>query len=386
VDTPLSDLRIVSLEQYGAGPFGTMQLSDLGADVIKIEDPNVGGDVGRVVPPFAERGSSLFFESFNRNKKSVALDLKTEDGRRRFENLVAESDALFFNLRGDQPERLRLRHADLQSLNPRIVCVSLSGFGTSGPRKAEGAFDHTLQGLAGWMQLTGGPEEPPTKSGASLVDFCGGYVAALAILAGVWQARRTGHGCDVDLSLFEVALAQLTYHATWTMSRDFEVERVPNSRHQSIVPFQTFATANGQWIVVACPKQRLWVQLCAAIDDPDLAEDPRFGTPASRLAHRDDLIEHLTRVFVNRPAEEWLQVLVKHGVPAAPVNTIDDALHDKQALARDVISEWQHPTLGAVRVIRTPFRFSTMPHPPIHRAPLLDEHGGASLLRGDERT
>ena len=236
--TPLADVRIVSVEQYGAGPWGTMQLSDLGAEVIKIEDPAAGGDVARYVPPFQEGESSLFFEAFNRGKRSVSLDLKTDAGRAAFEDLVRCSDAVFSNLRGDQPDRLRLRYADLQDVNPTIVCCSLSGFGTTGPRASEGAYDYTIQGLAGWQAITGDPDGPPIKSALSLVDFCGGYVAALAIVAGVWRARRDGRGADVDLSLFEIALAQLNYIGTWVASRGYEPVRRRNSAHQSIVPFQ----------------------------------------------------------------------------------------------------------------------------------------------------
>jgi crotonobetainyl-CoA:carnitine CoA-transferase CaiB-like acyl-CoA transferase len=211
----LSDVRIVSVEQYGAGPWGTMQLADLGAEVIKIEDPSVGGDVSRYVPPFQEGEDALFFEAFNRGKKSVSLDLRAPDARAVLEDLVRASDAVFSNLRGDQPDRLRLRYDDLREVNPRVVCCSLSGFGTTGPRAREGAYDYTLQGLAGWQAITGEPDGPPVKSGLSLVDFCGGYAAAVALLAGVSSARRTGEGCDLDLSLFEVALAQLNYLGTW---------------------------------------------------------------------------------------------------------------------------------------------------------------------------
>ena len=233
-----------------------MQLADLGAEVIKIEDPSVGGDVSRYVPPYREGTDSLFFESFNRNKRSLTLDLRHPEARSVLEDLVRVSDALVSNLRGDQPEKLRLRFADLEHLNPRLVCVSLSGFGMTGPRAGEGGYDYTVQGLTGWMQLTGGPDQPPTKSGLSLVDFCGGYVAAIATLAGVWQARRDGRGCDADLSLFETALAQLTYIGTWVVE-DFEPRRMPDSAHQTMVPFQAFPTADG-WIMIACPKQKLW--------------------------------------------------------------------------------------------------------------------------------
>lgn len=175
---PLEDIRVIAIEQYGAGPYGSLQLADLGAEIIKIEDPNTGGDVSRYVPPFQEGHDSLFFEAFNRNKRSIALDISTPEGRSVFEDLVAESDAVFSNLRGDVPAKLEIRYEDLAHINPAIVCVSLSGFGMTGPRSKEPGYDYIVQALVGWMSLTGEADGPPTKSGLSLVDFSAGYVAA----------------------------------------------------------------------------------------------------------------------------------------------------------------------------------------------------------------
>ncbi len=376
-DLPLADIRIVAVEQYGAGPWGTMQLADLGAEVIKIEDPSVGGDVGRYVHPFQEGESSLFFETFNRNKRSVSLDLRHAEARPVFEDLVAGADAVFSNLRGDQPAKLGLRFADLERVNPRIVCCSLSGFGTTGPRATEGAYDYTMQGLAGWQSVTGDPDAPPTKSGLSLVDFCGGYVAALAILAGVWRARREGRGADVDLALFEVALAQLTYLGTWVATRDYRPARRANSAHQSIVPFQNFATADG-WLVVACPKQSLWQRLCDAVGRPELASDGRYASFADRYANRDELLEALEQIFVTRTTAEWLDALTPAGVPCAPVNDLADALGDEQVAARGGLVEIEHPVLGLVRQVASPFRFDGT-ELPAARAPLRGEDTGAVL-------
>ena len=369
---PLGDVRVVAIEQYGAGPFGTMQLADLGAEVIKVEDPSVGGDVSRYVPPYQEGTDSIFFESFNRNKLSVTLDLRHPEARPVLEDLVRVADALVSNLRGDQPEKLRIRFADLEPVNPRIVCVSLSGFGMTGPRAGEGGYDYTVQGLAGWMQLTGGPDQPPTKSGLSLVDFCGGYVAALATLAGVWQARREGHGCDADLSLHETALAQLTYIGAWVASRGFEPRRMPDSAHQTVVPFQAFATADG-WIMIACPKQRLWEKFCVAIGQPELSSDPRFAGFAERDRNRDVLVPLLGRALALRTTAEWLETMAAHDVPSAPVNDVEAALADPQAAARGAVVEYEHPTLGVVRSPASPFRLSGSTAPAT-RGPRLGEH------------
>jgi len=373
---PLADLRVVAVEQFGAGPFGTMQLADLGADVIKIEDPAVGGDVGRYVPPFAQDGNSLFFESFNRGKRSVALDLREPGGRRAFEALVRDADAVFSNLRGDQPAKLGLRYADLAEVNPAIVCVSLSGFGTTGARAGQGAYDATIQALAGWMSVTGGPDEPPTKSGLSLVDFAGGYVAAIGLLAAVWRARRDGTGCDVDLSLFETALSLLTYMGTWNASRGWVAQRMPDSSHQTVIPFQMFPATDG-FLVVACAKEALWRKLCDALGQPELADDERFADFAARSRNRDALAARLKDAFAERGVAEWMEVLTAAGVPCAPVNDLEAALADEQTRARGSVVEYDHPILGRVRTVASPFGTDLTREPT--RAPLLGDHE-----RGDD--
>jgi crotonobetainyl-CoA:carnitine CoA-transferase CaiB-like acyl-CoA transferase len=368
----LDGVRVVDFTRLFAGPICTMVLADLGADVIKIEDPTVRGDVGRVVPPYQRDGSSLFFESFNRNKRSLTLDLRRAEGRRVLEDLARGSDALFSNLRGDRPAKLGLRYDDLKHANPRIVCVSLSGFGTTGPRAAEGAYDATVQGLAGWMSVTGGPDEPPTKSGLSLVDFSAGYLAAIAMLTAVWRARREGVGGDVDLSLFETALSLLTYMATWSASQGWTPRRMPDSAHQTLVPFQSFEAADG-WLVVACPKESLWRGLCEAIEQPPLAQDERFVDLAGRDANRNELIPILKRAFAARPVGEWVERLTARGVPCAPVNDVAGALADPQAGAREAVVAYEHPVLGEVRTVDAPIRLSGVRRP-FERAPFLGEH------------
>ena len=197
---PLADVRILSVEQYGAGPFATVHLADLGAEVIKVEDPSVGGDVGRYVPPYSEGEDSLFFETFNRNKRSISINLNTPAGRAVFEDLVKVSDVVYSNLRGDVPKKMRITYDDLKHLNPKIVCCSLTGFGMTGPRSQEPGYDYILQGLAGWMDLTGEPDGPPTKSGLSMVDYSGGLISAISLLVALHAARRDGVGMDCDLA------------------------------------------------------------------------------------------------------------------------------------------------------------------------------------------
>lgn len=378
---------MLALEQFGAGPWASLQLADLGADVIKIEDPSSGGDTARYVPPYQLEDSSLFFETFNRNKRSITLDLRTRSGRHVFEDLVRVSDAVMSNLRGTEPAKLKIRFDDLKHVNPRIVCCSISGYGMDGPRAAEGAYDFTIQGIAGWMSVTGGPEDPPTKSGLSLVDFSAGYVGAIAILAGVWQARATGTGCDADLSLFETSLHLTTYIGTWAASQDYTPKRMANSAHQSVVPFQTFLTADG-WIVVACPKQSLWERLCTALDRQDLLNDKRFVDIPSRGANRDELTRILRIAFGSDTTENWLARLRASGVPTAPVNDIAAALGDAQAVARGAVVEIDHPKLGAVRQVASPLRLSSIDEPPLRPGPLLGEHSDEilQLLGYDDAT
>ncbi|UGS39134.1 CaiB/BaiF CoA transferase family protein [Capillimicrobium parvum] len=369
---PLADVRVIAVEQYGAGPWGTLQLADLGAEIIKIEDPASHGDVGRYVPPYAADEDSLFFETFNRNKKSVSLDLRTPRGREVFERLVAGADAVYSNLRGDQPAKLRLTYDDLRDVNPRIVCCSLSGFGMTGPRAGEAGYDYIMQAMAGWMSMTGDPDGPPTKSGLSLVDLSGGYVSAIALLAGLWRARRDGVGCDCDISLFETALHQLMYIGTWAATEGYRPRRMPESAHPSIVPFQAFATADG-WLTVACAKQKFWEMLARALDHEELLDDPRFADFAGRNEHREELLPVLREAFARRTTDEWLEVLAAAGVPHGPIYEVGEALEDPHVHARDDVVEIPHPRFGTVRQLASPLRLSGEPNP-LDRAPFRGEH------------
>ena len=374
---PLADVRIIAVEQYGAGPFGSVHLADLGADIIKVEDPRTGGDVGRYVPPYAEGEDSLFFETFNRNKRSISLDIATPAGRAVFEDLVRNADAVYSNLRGDVPAKLGLTYDALKNVNPAIVCCSLSAFGMTGPRAKEPGYDYILQGIAGWMSLTGEPDGPPTKTGLSLVDFSGGYVAALALLAGLHAARRDGLGMDCDVSLFDTAVAMLSYPATWHLSAGYVPERTARSAHPSLVPFQNFEAADG-WVVVGCAKEKFWQRLAVAIERPDLLEDPRFTTFADRREHAAELLAILGGCFRQREVEHWVDVLTEAGVPVGPVNDVAQAMSDPHTAARGMVITTEHPTLGRVQQPASPVRVGdrTVMH---RRAPHRGEHADEIL-------
>lgn len=376
---PLEDVRIVSLEQYGAGPFGTMHLAELGADILKIEDPTAGGDVGRSVPPYAADSDSLFFQSFNRDKRSLTLDIRHPQGREVFHDLVRDADAVYSNLRGDVPEKLGIRYADLKGVNPRIVCCSLTGFGMTGPRSREPGYDYVLQALAGWMSLTGEPGGPPQKTGLSLVDYSGGYAAALSLLGAVHAARRDGVGTDCDVSLYDTAVSLLTYPGTWHMTAGYEPARTSHSAHPSLVPFQAFEAADG-WLVVACPKEKFWQRLVALVGRPEL-EDPRFATFTDRDTHRGALLPLLDGIFRERTVAEWLAPLYEASIPCGPINEVDGALTDPHTLARDLIASVPHQQFGEVRSLRSPVRVGPPgdDRAPTRAAPGMGEHTGEVL-------
>lgn len=369
---PLADVRILAVEQYGAGPFGSLLLADLGADVIKIEDPATAGDVGRRVPPYQEGNDNLFFESLNRNKRSVQLDLVSPGGRDVFHRLVRVADAVYFNLRGDVPAKLGLTYEQLGAVNPAIVCCSLSAYGLDGAMRATPGYDYAIQGLTGWMTLTGEPDGPPAKTGLSLVDFSTGMAAALALTAGVHAARRDGQGMDCDIALYDVGLSLLSYLGTWHLTAGYQPERTQSSAHPSLVPFQTFATADG-WIVVACAKEKFWSRLCEALDRQDLAADPRFATFADRAAHRAALLPILDAHLRRQTTEHWLTELRARGVPCAPVLSVAEALAHPMASERTMVSRYPHDRWGTVVTLASPMKLAGGTAVPT-RAPGLGEH------------
>src|SRR6059058_4442043 len=326
---PLKGVRIIAVEQFGAGPFGTLHLADLGADVIRLEDPSTGGDVSRYVSPGQQGTDSLYFDSFNRGKRSMILDLKQQAGQEVLQKLAGGADAAY---------------ATLGRINPAIVCVSLSAYGRDGNRSSEPGYDPLIQAEAGWAALTGDPDGPPVKSGLSLADYAGGVMAALALMAAVFDAQRTGRGRDVDVSLYDVALACHNYRATWYLTAGVPGERMPDSSHPSIVPFQFFATADGQ-VAIACAKEKFFRALVDAMALPALANDPRFSSFEARRKNREALITILAAQLRRQPTAHWVSLL-RGRVPVAPVRSMEAAL-DREALQeRAMLASYQHAVLG----------------------------------------
>ncbi len=373
---PLAGVRVVAVEQYGAGPFGTLYLADLGADIIKVEDPGVGGDVSRYIPPGRVGTDSLFFESFNRGKRSIALDLKAPGGRAVFERLVASADAVFSNLRGDQAERLGLTYDVLGKVNPAIVCVALTGYGRTGPGAHLPGYDALIQAESGWASLTGDPNGPPTKSGLSLADYIAGLTAALGLVVALFDARRTGLGRDVDTNLYDSALAMLSYPATWFLSSGFVTGRHELSAHPSVVPFQFFATADGH-IAIATPKEKFFRTLVAGMDLAELIDDPRFVDFEARGRHRPELVAILGGRFAERSTEAWLERL-RGRVPIAPVRTLEEALDVDDLRQRTMLAEYEHPSFGTVRSVGLPLTMGDFT-PTYARGPALGADGDQIL-------
>lgn len=352
---PLSGVRILAVEQFGAGPFATLNLADLGAEVIKIEDPTTGGEVSRLVPPYRIEGDGLYFQSWNRNKKSMTLNLRRPGALEVFHDLVKTADVVFNNLRGDQAKRRGLDYLSLREVNPRIVCCSLNAFGSRGPRAAEPGYDYIVQALTGYMSITGSPSEPPVACGVSIIDHAAGFAAAMAMVSALYAAGKTGLGRDIEVSLEDTAYAMLTYLAAWNLNRDFTPKRYLGSAHQTLVPVQTFRTLDG-YITIFCGKERFWVELCRAFDDPELAEDARFASFEKRFENRELVVDAVQSHFLKQTTAAWLDVL-RGKVPCAPVRSLTEALRQPELVESGTVIEVAHPVFGDIREVNTPVRF-----------------------------
>ena len=377
MNPPLTGLRVLAVEQYGAGPAGTLYLADLGAQVVKIENPRDGGDIGRQVGPhFFGPGDSQFFQTFNRNKRSVTLDLQHPEGKAAFRALAATADAVLDNLRGDLPARLGLTYEDLKSANARIVCAHLSAYGREGSRKAWPGYDYLMQAEAGHMSLTGEPGSPPARYGLSVVDLMTGLAAAFALLAGVMSARATGRGMDVDTSLFDLALHNLNYPGTWFLNGGTVTGRTPRSAHPSLTPSQLYRTRDG-WIFIMCNKEKFWGVLAQALGRAEWTADPDFATFEARLANRERVTRMLDEALMERTTDEWMARFAG-SVPCAPVHDVAQALENDFVAERNGIADFEYPDGRTVRMVATPVRIAGV-EPPKRAAPALGADTDAEL-------
>jgi crotonobetainyl-CoA:carnitine CoA-transferase CaiB-like acyl-CoA transferase len=368
---PLENVRILDLSRMLSGPFGSMILADLGAEVIKIEELD-GGDKTRTMGPKLSEGQSAYFISINRNKKSVTLDLRKEKGRKIFYDLVKISDVVLDNFRPGVLEKLGCDYETLKSVNPRIINCSISSFGHTGPDKDLPGFDLILQARGGAMSITGEPERPPVRMGIPTGDIAGAMYAAYGVAAALYSREKTGLGQKIDISLLDCQASLLTYVAQYYLFNG-KIPGPIGSGHQTVVPYQAFKTEDS-YIVIAIFVEKFWEKLCRVLGLESLVKDPKYRTNDLRRKNKKELLPILEQKFLEKSAAEWLQLFEEEGIPSAPVSTLDKVLSDPQILARNMLAEANHSKYGKVKVMGNPIKMSETSKDSYIGAPLLGEH------------
>ncbi len=374
----LEGVRVLDLTRALAGPYCTMMLGDLGADVIKVERPGRGDDSRGWGPPFAGEpygpypGESAYFIAVNRNKRSLTANLKSPEGQEVMRRLAGVSDVLVENFRTGVLDRMGLGYEELHGLNPRLVYCSISGYGRTGPYAERPGYDVIIQAEGGMMAITGPEEGPPSRVGVPIVDITAGMFAATAVLAALRARDLTGEGQLVDVSLLDTQVALLANVASNYLVGGAEPRRLGNA-HPNIAPYEAFP-ARDRWFALAAANERQWAVLCDVIGRPELKDDPRFATNGARVSNRPELVTVLNDVFAARDADEWLPDLREAGLPCGPINTVPDVFDHPQAQARDLALETEHPTAGPVRLTGFPYKLSQTPAEVRQPPPLLGQH------------
>lgn len=372
---PLTGVRILDLSQMLAGPYGTMILGDLGAEVIKIERPGEG-EIGRGMPPHFFHGESVYFLSVNRNKKSLTLDLKNPEGLEIFYRLVKVSDVVYDNFRPGVLEKLRIDYEALKKINPRVISCSVTGYGRTGPFKDSPAFDLIVQARGGIMSYTGEPGQMPVRMGAPMGDLGGGLFAVQAVSAALFQREKTGLGQRIDLSLLDCQISLMIYRGLYYLYAG-EVAQPVGSGHVSAVPIRAFKTRTFD-IVIDANTDKFYQEVCEGIGRKDLASDPRFRTRADRLKNKDILYAILEEALLQKTGEEWLKIL-EGRVPIGPINTVDMALQDPQVLARKMVVETTHRSGEKMKLLGNPIKMSQTGEEEFTPPPALGEHADQIL-------
>lgn len=368
---PLSGVRVIDVTQIMAGPFCTMLLGDMGADVIKIEKPDGGDDIRRSGPPFVA-GDSAAFLNIGRNKRSVVIDIKATEGAEIVRRLARTADIFVQNLRPGRIEGFGLGYDDLRAVNPSIVYATITGYGRTGPYKDKPGFDLMAQGMSGIMGVTGHPGQPPVKVSVPITDLNAGLFTAFGVLAAYVNRLKTGTGQHVDSSLLEAGVA----YTFWESAIYFATGSPPGpngSAHQLSAPYQALPTSDG-YLTIGGATQSNWARLCRAVGRAELLSDPRFTLNADRMANRAALEQTLSETFMTRTTAHWLGVLDRAGVPCGPINDMSQVYTDPQVVARDMVVEIDHPTAGAIRNVGIPVKFSETPGTVRRPPPRLGEH------------
>ena len=366
----LDNIKVVDITRTLAGPFCTMLLGDMGADVVKIEEPGQG-DETRDWTPFWN-GESTQFLTFNRNKRSLTVNLKEPEGVSIVRKLAADADVMIESFRAGALDRMGLGYQDISQSNPGIVYCSISGYGRTGPMAEAPGYDLIIQAYSGLMNLTGDPDGLPSRVGFSLVDLFAGMMAYGTILTALRHRDRTGEGQWVEASLLDGQVATLSYHATGYLGTGVEPQRM-GSGHPSLVPYQSFASSDG-YFIVGCANQGLWERLCRGLGRADFLEDPRFATNTDRVKHRKECVEALSEIFVGQSTEHWVSLISESGVPCGPINKVSEVLANPQVLARNMIVDLDHPNVPDLKIPNSPLKLSASPSSIRRPPPLLGQH------------
>lgn len=373
---PLSGVRVLDLTRVVAGPYCSMFLGDLGAEVVKVEQPGAGDDTRGWGPPFAG-GESAYYLCINRNKQSLTLDLKSKRAVELLRDLVKAADVIIENFRPGTMERLGLGEKELRELNPRLIYASLTGFGADGPMSDWPGYDLIVQAWGGLMSITGTPEGEPVKVGVAIIDLVAGLMLGKAVAAALFAREKIGVGQRIDTSLLEAEVASLINVGSNYLVGGKVPTRWGNA-HPNIVPYQNFQTADG-YLVIGVASEVIWKRFCEAVGQRDLIDDPRFADNSKRVENRSELIAILSKTFLQRRNDAWFKLLTDAEVPCAPVQTIDQVFQAPQVLQRDMLIEVDHPTAGKVRMAGIPVKFSVTPASVRMPPPLLGEHNDAIL-------
>ena len=368
---PLQGIRVIDFSQILAGPFCTMLLADMGADVVKVEKPNGGDDTRRYGPPFVE-GESAAFLTLNRNKRSIMLDLKSEQGLGVVRRMLADADVMLHNFRPGVVERMGLGYADVSALNPAIVYCAVSGFGTTGPYSQRAGFDLVAQGMSGLMSINGFPDSPPAKVGVPIADLNTGMFCAYGVLTAYINRLATGKGQHVDASLLESGMAYTLYESA-TYFATGEVAGPLGSAHRMIAPYQAFATRDG-YINIGAANQNNWELMCRAVGRADLLDDARFASNPERMVNIRSLTPIMEETFRTQTTAHWVEILERAGVPCGPIYNIEQVYADPHVRSRDMAVELQHPKAGGIRNIGVAVKLSDTPGSVRTPAPLLGQH------------